>query len=286
MKLSIPLIFLFCFVRAHSFAQQPDTVVAGASFGWTHNLVSGLTLTQVSYTNWVQGGENSLAWTASLEGKSVDDEQTLNWSNAYKLAFGQARLGGQGLRKTDDKIDLETILTYKVGTFVNPYGAATFKSQFAKGFTYDAAGNKTEVSNFLDPAYLTQSVGVGYQPIPQVKTRLGAALREIVTSKFTGYADDPSTSDVEKVKIEGGMESVTNVEWLMYEDLLLTSKLELFSAFKKLDEVIIRSDNTISAKVNKYISVNFNVQLINERQASPHTQVKETLAIGFSYTLL
>jgi hypothetical protein len=48
----------------------------------------------------------------------------------------------------------------------------------------------------------------------------------------------------------------------------------------------IRSDNTLSAKVNKYLSVNLDVQLINDPSVQARTQVKQTLALGFSYSLL
>jgi putative cell wall-binding protein len=68
--------------------------------------------------------------------------------------------------------------------------------------------------------------------------------------------------------------------------MVLKSKLELFAAFKQLDVIIVRSDNTIAAKVNEYISVNLNVQLINDRVVSTRTQVKQTIAFGFSYVLI
>jgi hypothetical protein len=51
-------------------------------------------------------------------------------------------------------------------------------------------------------------------------------------------------------------------------------------------KVIIRSNTTLSAKVNKYVTVILNVQLINEKQITPRTQVKETLSLGLSYTPL
>lgn len=253
---------------------------------WKHGLVFGLTLTQVSYSNWAQGGENSLSYATSLEGKSTLDRQTVNWTNEYKFAFGQARLGAQGLRKTDDKIDLSSVFTYKLGGYIDPYAAATFKTQFARGYTYDPAGAYTAISAFLDPAFLTQSIGAGYQASKEVKTRFGVALREVITEQFNLYADDPKTPTIEKTKIDGGLESVTNVDWVVMEDVQLTSQLELFAAFKKLDDVVVRSNTTLAAKVNKYVSAIFNVQLINERQITPRTQIKESLALGLSYTLL
>ena len=254
-------------------------------YGWKHGLVAGFTLTQVSYTDWAQGGENSLSYTGSADGKSVNDQPSTSWTNEYRFAFGQSRLGQQGLRKTDDKIDLSTVLTYKFGGYIDPYAAATLKTQFAGGFSYDAAGNATQISAFFDPAFLTQSVGASYQVSKEIKTRLGPALREIITRNFNQYADDPSTAGVEKTKVDAGLESVTNVDWQIEENLQFSSQLELFAPFKKLNEVVVRNNNTLAAKVGKYITVIFNVQLINEKQISPRTQVKEALALGLSYTL-
>jgi hypothetical protein len=278
------LTFILCLIALNAFAQQPDT--AATKKIWTHSLVSGLNLTQVSFDNWAQGGENALAYMASLTGKSTGERPKTIWATSYKLAFGQTRLGDQGLRKTDDKIDFETTLTYKLGTYINPYVAATLKTQFAKGFVYsnDAATGKeikTPVSKFFDPGYLTQSAGLGYQPIPQIKTRLGAALREVITSEFTSYSGGNQT------KIEGGLESVTEVNWQLQSNLLFTGKLELFDSFKDFGKVIARSDNTLAAKVSKYVNVNLNVQVITDPAIlQGKRQVKQTLGIGLSYTFL
>ena len=147
-------------------------------------MIISANITQISFTDWAQGGENSLAYALFLEGKSTYTKNKIEWVNSYKFGYGQARLGSQSIRKTDDKIDLESVLTYKIGVYINPYASATLKTQFMEGVTFDASGHAKPVSNFFDPAYLTQAVGVGYQPIPEVKTRLGAALREIVANIF------------------------------------------------------------------------------------------------------
>jgi hypothetical protein len=191
------------------------------------------------------------------------------------------RLGGQGLRKADDIIDVATVYTYKIWTLINPYASATVKTQFAHGYVYPNADSSVQVSAFFDPGYLTQSAGVGYQPIPEIKTRLGFALREIVTNKFNQYSNDPG----KKTSVDGGMESVTEIEWKLDDNILFTTKLEMFDAFKHFDEIVVRNNTSITGKVNKYVTAMFNIQLINEKRVTPRTQVKETIAIGLSYTL-
>jgi len=265
---------------------QTDTSKAPV-FGWTHSMTAGVTLSQIAFTDWSAGGDNSLSWVVSLDGKSVRDEATTNWASTYKFAFGQARISDAGLRKTDDRIELESILTYKLNQYVNPYAGITFKSQFATGFKYNTPvpGQDQRVSAFFDPAYLTQSAGAGWQATKEVKTRLGLALREIFSAKY-GYADDAATAAVEKSTVEGGIESTTDVDWKVAENILFTSKLELFAAFKAFDRVSIRSDNKLTMTVNKYISAIMAVQFLNlNTEQFPRTQIKELIAIGLTYNV-
>jgi len=279
MKKIFYLLMLFVPVIVFS---QTDTAT---SQPWKHNLVAGLNLTQVSLTDWAQGGENALAWTFSLNGQSTKQWDSLSWTNTYIFAFGQTRLGNQGLRKTEDKIDFTSILTDKVGSIINPYAAVTFNSQFAPGYTYDNAGIRTEVSNFFDPGYLTQSLGAGYQPVKEVSTRLGAAVREIFTTDFPQYADDPTTKEIENRRVEGGIEWVTDVAWEIQSNLFFTSKIEVFSPVKTFNQTVLRSDNTLTAKFSKYLSTSVNLQIINDKKVSPYTQLKETIAFGLNYSI-
>jgi len=270
-------------------AQDSISVVPiSVDTSWKHSIIISANITQISFTDWAQGGDNALAYALFLEGKSTYAVEVIEWMNSYKFGYGQARLGSQGIRKTDDRIDLESVLTYKIGTFINPFASVSLKTQFAEGVMYDAAGLTTPVSNFFDPAYIMQTVGIGYQPTPEIKTRLGIALRETIANTFAGtYSDDLETiSEVEKSRIEGGVESVTEVGWTMMENVIFNAKLEIFAPIKHLDWMTVRSDNTLSAKVNKYLSMNLNVYLINDPQIQARTQIKQTLALGFSYTLM
>jgi len=252
---------------------------------WTHQLVGGFNLTQVALKDWSGGGDDALAWAVSLNGKSTYKKDKIDWVSTYKFAFGQTKLGDQAIRKTNDKIDLETTMTYKMGVYVNPYVASTVKSQFAKGYNYADIG-KIPVSQFFDPAYLTQTAGFGYEPIEQVKTRLGVGLREILTRDFNGYADDGDTDKIEKIAIDAGIESVTNAEWQLAENILLTSKLEIFGPLTDLGATTIRSDNNVAFKVNKYVTANFDLQMVQDDAANTKTQVKEALSVGLSYSFL
>jgi hypothetical protein len=287
MKTMISLLLLITVSSALAQESQP-VLPALADTSWKHTVIISANITQVSFTDWAQGGENALAYALFMEGKSTYAVDVIEWVNSYKFGYGQAKLGSQSIRKTDDKIDLESVLTYKIGTYVNPFASTSLNTQFTEGVMYDALGHATPVSNFFDPAYLMQTVGVGYQPGPEVKTRLGAALRETIAKTFASkYSDDlTTTSEVEKLRIEIGVESVTEVGWTVMENVILNAKLEIFAPVKHFDRTSVRSDNTLSAKVNKFLSMNLNVYLLNDPQVQARTQIKQTLALGFSYTLM
>jgi hypothetical protein len=284
--LSHLLLLLVCTLALSAQVSRAADTKDSASHEWKHSHVAQLTVTQVSYTDWSAGGENALAYTLTADGKSEHDLEKTNWATTYKFAFGQARLGDKGIRKTDDIINLESVYKYKLGVLVNPFISVTALSQFTKGYKFDPSNIGTEVSDLFDPLYLTEAAGVAYQPIPELKTRLGLALREVFVKTHYEYTDDPATTEIEKSKTEGGLQCVTEVNWPINDQVVYTSKLDLFDAFKKLDRVSVRWDNVIAAKLSKVFSINFSLNLINEPTVTPVTQVREAFALGISYTLL
>jgi len=280
-KWAFGFIILSSLVQAQE--APPDSTPAKP---WKHSLVGALTTNQVSFSNWAQGGEDALSWASLLDGKSVYEKDRISVTNSYKMGYGRTKLGERGMRKSEDRIELESVLIRKLGGHLHPYLAATLKTQFDKGLTYDADGLSTAVSDFFDPGYLTQALGVSYEPGKQFKTRIGLALREVFTHRFVRYADDPKTSKIEKSLVQGGLESATNVEVKLAENMLFTSSIELFDAFNNLDEVVVRSNNNLTIKASKLVTVIINLQLIQEKRITPRTQLKESMAIGLSYTFL
>jgi hypothetical protein len=231
-------VLLFAAFTVRGSAQTPAQATPASDTSWKHSVVSSVTMTQVKLKDWAAGGEDAISWTARLDGKSILNDTAYVWGNSYKMAYGQAKLGSGDIQKVEDRIELESVYTYKLGIHVNPYVGASLKTQFTEGVTIDATGKATPVSQFFDPAYLIQSMGFGYQPVKEVRTRLGAGLREIVTSKYRQYANAPSVpvADWVKTSVDGGIESMTEVEWMIQADALLRSKLELFSPIRKISK--------------------------------------------------
>jgi hypothetical protein len=285
-KVCIILILLLSLLITQSFSQEKPA--EKPKYGWQKEMVGGINLTQTSFDNWAQGGENSFAWQLNLNFKFINDQEKSNWANSGKFTYGSTKSGEQGIRKSVDEIKLESVLTYKLGICVNPYVGVTGETQFAPGYDYRTTP-KTKISDFMDPAYFRESVGVGYQPNKIVKTRLGAALKQTVTRSTNypiNYADNPKTAEIEKFKNEIGVESVTDVAWKISENTLFTSQLELFSALKAFNATDVNWDNVLTTKISKYFNVNFNFKLFYDRDISKRRQLKQAIAFGFAYSFI
>ena len=286
MKKPITVTLILIFILLANIALFAQEVKKEAPvYGWKNAVLASLNLTQSNFDNWSAGGENSLSWQLNLNAKFEKDEVDYNWTNLGKLRFGQISVGDQPSKKSVDEIFLGSTYTFKWGWFVDPYISITGLTQFAKGFDY-STDPKTAVSNFMDPGYFTQSIGVGYTPNDMIKTRIGAALRETVTNKYNQYANDPLTTEVEKVKIEPGVESVTNFLFKMEENLVFISDLRLFSNLIQFKQIVVRWDNVLTAKITNNVNVNFNFQLFYDHIISSKRQIMQSLALGISYSIL
>jgi hypothetical protein len=275
--LSAAFLFVFCVT-----ARAQDSVKI-----WKHAVIASMNIAQVSFTHWAQGGTNSLSYRASINGKSDRNVEMTDWLTSYKLTFGQTKLEGQEILKTDDEINIESMLTYKIGVHINPYAAASLLTQFAPGYSYPDSGGPVRISDFFDPAYLKQSIGMGWKPTVTFQTRLGLALREIITHDFPIYAAEPKQKEFEGgTRIQGGAESVSQLELPVDTNVVLRAKLDLFSPFKSMDRIVMHGETGLIAKISKMFSAELSALFVSDPDLSPFTQIKQGLSIGISYAIL
>jgi hypothetical protein len=273
--------FLLCLMFTGGLYAQTDSLPQNQ---WIPIGVAGINLNQVSLSNWTQGGENAVSFT--LLGNFGLDYFSDPWQfkNNLKLAYGRTKLGSDDFRTNDNELYLETILSRAIGLAVDPYVSNTIRSVIGNGYKYDDSTFQTAA--FFDPGYITQSIGFTYNKLKNFSTRLGVGFQETITDKFRYYSDDPETQDeIESFKFDTGIESVTEIEQAVMENMFIKSSLRLFSRFNSMDVWDVRWDNTLTAKVNNYVNVNFNFLLIHEISQTRKTQLKEALQLGLTYNL-
>ncbi|RMF64064.1 MAG: DUF3078 domain-containing protein [Calditrichaeota bacterium] len=244
-------------------------------YGWRNEIIGTLNLTQASFDNWQQGGESALAWQIKLDGGFDLVQEKYDWSNRARFTLGFAKVAGSEARKSADEVSLESVYTRKLSRLLNPFFGVTAKTQTVAGFEYDDQDNKTKISKFLDPGYFTQSVGFGYAPNEVFKTRLGATVKETVTDLFP-----------EESKVEPGISSVSEFKKKFEENVFFTSRLDIFSDLEAFDRIDVLWENNLNLKVTKFINVSLNVDLFYDKDVSSRRQIKQVLAVGFTYTFL
>jgi hypothetical protein len=270
-------LILFPFAVAVAAAEEPV-------LGWNHSASGNLNLSQAYFDNWTKGGTNALMWESHLEGVAKRVEADWEWESKGKAVFGQSRLDGIGTRKASDELSLESMYTRKVSEWVNPFASARFQSQFAPGFAYDdAAGTRARASGIFDPAYLSQTVGMGRTWQEAFKVRTGGTLKQTFSAARYGYADDPATAEIETFRLEPGASLIAELRRGLMENILLTSTLDIFANFKGLDAVDVRWENQVTAKVNSFVSANAGLDMLYDKDVSTRRQIRQSLAIGISF---
>jgi len=277
---------LFTFVILSATAIAADETEEKKDTLWVPKGVVGINLSQVSFENWTQGGDNSISFTF-FSNFGIDYIADIwKWRNSLKFTYGRTKTGDEGYKTNDNEIFFESTLNRNVGWLFNPYFGFTTRTAVAAGFDYDVTPAE-QIVGFLDPFYLTEGIGLIYDQIPNFRTRLGLGFKQTFADKFNSrYTDDSDTpNEIENFKNETGIESVTEFEWVFLENMAYKGYLRLFGRFEDISVWDVRWDNTISAKINDYFNVNINVLLIYDVDQTLRTQLKEALQLGISYSL-
>lgn len=277
MKKIILLFLLFTLVKY--FAQVDST-----DRKWTYTAAAGVNLSQIALNNWVQGGDNAISWTLVANGSVNYKYLPWNLENTLRLSYGRTKLGSSDYKTNDNELYFGTVLSYNIGWVVNPYVSNSIRTTVSTGYDYKVTP-VIKTADFFDPGYVTQSIGFTYNSSKIITTRLGFGFQETFTNKYRQYSDDQDTPNkMEAFRFDTGIESVTNLELKVDDNVLFTSMLRLFTTFKELDVWAVRWHNILNAKISKYFSVNFDVLTIYEKRQSPLTQLKEGLQLGIMYT--
>jgi hypothetical protein len=269
---------------------------------WSKSLDLNFTMTQNSYSDsWTGGEAGSISWVSNANGTFQKQmSQKFNFKNTTKLSFGQTHIQDKDTKqwakpiKSTDLIDIENVGKFTMGWLVDPYASLRFETEF-----YD--GSVSSIKRYFSPAKITESAGLARTitktPANEVNTRLGFALRQIITSVVKGdtllkQTESKSTND-------GGIESVTDAKFTLTKTLSLVSKLSLYKAlfYSKSKDlkgtpqanywkmVDVNWENQFSAAVAKYVTVSLYAQLLYDKEISKRGRFKETLALGLTYKM-
>ncbi len=262
--------------------------------GWKKSVIGKVAGTQVGFQDWQGGGVNSLALSTGVDGTATRVSGRLEQKHELKLSFGVVKQDTLELRKAEDQIWLSSTIVYKGDGFLrmfNPAFSASVRTQFAEGFNFDTdpiggvRPTPVKVSAFFAPATFQQSLGLRYEPAPWFKQRFGFGAKETVVTieRFRAlYGVDPANS----VRVEGGLEALTEVDRDLVENVHFKSSLSMFAAFKTADNPDFIWENLVTMKVNSWLNVNFEWVAVFDTDVTDKIQWKEVFSVGVAISLI
>jgi hypothetical protein len=261
---------------------------------WHKSVLFSLNFTQAAFTdNYSAGGASSIALGSNFDLKAEYNKAPLDYTTELNLVYGISRNKGQGSRKTNDRIFFDN----KIGTQLSKhwlfFGSLTLESQFTKGYNYsnpDGSDAVTpyEISNFMAPGYLTESIGFEYKPVKYFDLRLGAATaRQTFVSDTTIYHNLPANYGVtpgHRFRNDLATSVVAAFDKDVMKNVHLNVRYALFIPYQQaLDFTSHRVDAVLTAKVNRLIQVAINGTFLYDKNTSPGVQATEGLSLGVVY---
>lgn len=269
---------------------KPDT-----TSNWKKKFISGLNLNQASFSsNWKGGGVNSIGLNALVNYKANYRKNKTSWDNELDFLYGFVNNKGQGFRKTIDRIFLDSKFGHSISRKLDLYTSLNFLSQFAPGYRYAEDNSASLISDFLAPAFITSSWGAEYHPVDFFKVRISPfSPRITVLQDNNGRFDAVSTTSPYGVTVGEN----TRTEWLAFQliadfnkeivkNINLKWRYMAFANYETLEAKTIdhRLDLNLTAKVNRFINVNFGVIALYDFDQDDGLQLSQLFNIGFLYS--
>jgi len=266
---------------------------------WKLKSLYSLSGTQSSFVNWNAGGRNNISLIGNIIASADYNKAKWNWSSDVTLAFGGIKylddVQGVDLQKTEDKIDLSSIVGMRISKRFLISLNSGFKTQFADGFTYP--NDSVAVSKFMAPGYLNLALGTDY-----IKDANFSVFGSPFAAKTTLVMDD-SLSQLGAFGVEKGERirhefgAFIKLKWnsKLMKNIDMKSKIELFSNYLNNPENIdVNAELVFIFRVNSLFSATAQWNLVYDDDIKirdkngnigPRTQFKSVLGIGISYKL-
>ncbi len=260
---------------------------------WWSGVQIGLNFNQSSFSkNWTGGGLSSYAFTSLFTYELHYNTDALSWDNQVEGLYGIIKNADQTyLRKSQDRVYLDTKLGYQVSEDWNAYVSVNFLTQFAPGYRYedDAVGNEIRflISDFMAPGFLTASLGIEYRPgdnfwlrISPFSPRLTFVTNtNLVTEDGRNYGVKPS----ETIRKEWlAFQVVTEYQKKLTDIIKLQVRYLLFSSYDSFtfNTIDHRLDLLFNASLTRFINVSTGVIALYDIDQDNKVQISQSLGIG------
>ena len=256
---------------------------------------------QSSFSNWSSGGQSSVSGTLKFNYKLNYYENGWAWDTKIQSAFGLNKIGGSDfLRKTDDKIEINSVIGKKFNNnFIGKWSYSSFfnfQTQFAKGYNFgkDTNGNinRTEKSRFFSPATSLLGVGLYWKRDQDFWINFAPMTAKLIlVNRF--FTRDLSESQTyfgikkngnSRFELGASFRSFFKKE--IYENIVLQNSLSLYSDYlDNPQNVDFDYTLNIAMQVNKFLSTNIIVQFVYDDNEIKRLQIREVFGLGLNIDL-
>lgn len=262
-----------------------------------------LNMSEVAFSNWSAGGENSVSGIMNAKFRRRYTERTYFWDNDLEFNYGINAQKGREVRKTDDKLSLISSLGYRGNSLSFWYYTARFQflTQVSNGYNYP--NTEKPISKFFAPAYITFGLGAEYAP---TNTSFNMFLSPI-TLKTTAVLDKKlseagafGVKKGKKVNTELGFAISGRWDKKLMDNMLLNSSFSFYGDYlKNFGNIDVDWESNLNLKVNNYVQARIGIHLKYDddvkfysykdangetQNYGARTQFKQILGVGVLYT--
>jgi hypothetical protein len=264
---------------------------------WKKSGTISLLINQAAFSNWTSGGENNVAATLAINYDINYYKKGWSWDTKIIGAYGVNKSANSSYyKKTDDRIEINSLLGKKFNKEWSYSSFLNFKTQFGSGYNYGTDENNEETrtltSQFFSPAYLQLGIGLYWKKSNDLWVNIAPFTGQLtmVNNKFTRNLKDEETffgvdrGNSARFELGASLKAFYKIEVL--ENVTLEHYLSLYSDYlEKAKNIDI--DYTLKAvmKINDYLSTNLVIQTVYDDDAIKRVQLREIFGLGLTADL-
>lgn len=250
---------------------------------WKSSGNVGLLLNQSSFSNWQAGGDNTVSGNLNVNYDINYAKEDWTWDNKIQVNYGLTKLKGEQEKKTNDRLEINSLLGKKMQGNWYYSAFANFKTQLDSGYDKDGVIN----SHFMSPAYLQIGPGLLWQKSENLKVNIAPATSRfiMVHKHFTALHESFGVKQGKTLEYQLGMSLSGYYKVNLMENVSMENIINLYSNYlDKPQNVVLDYQLNIVMSINKYLSTNFTFQTIYDDQAFSGFQIREMLGVGVNFT--
>jgi len=249
--------------------------------GWKRNGNISFLFNQSAFNNWLAGGTNNISGTIGLNYDFNYTKGDWTWDNKLIASYGLTKLKGEEMKKTDDRLELNSLVGKKA--IGNWYYSAFFNFKTQMSST-DVNGEQT--SHFFSPAYFQLGPGMLWKKHDNLKVNIAPATSKLIImhGHLTEMGDAFGVAQGETTRYELGAALNAYYKLDVMKNVSVENILNLYSNYlEDFQNVDIDYTVNVVMKVNKYLSANLSMQAIYDDNAFEGFQTREVFGLGINY---